>query len=158
MSCKPNVFVCAKVFIFYNAVKPCEICATKAKYLNQCITPGKFERALPSPRITTINFFFPLHGIVVLIINMVRMYTETALPGSLPALFHDIFFNLSISTDKLETRLQPRFQRLHLFLFQLLGPLCTQRIKQNGADSKKRRFVNSIKECFYLNCSRVKLK
>ena len=30
---KPNVFVCAKVFIFYNAVKPCEICATKAKYL-----------------------------------------------------------------------------------------------------------------------------
>ena len=27
---KPNVFVCAKVFIFYNAVKPCEICATKA--------------------------------------------------------------------------------------------------------------------------------
>ena len=29
---KPNVFVCAKVFIFYNAVKPCEICATKAKY------------------------------------------------------------------------------------------------------------------------------
>ena len=35
---KPNVFVCAKVFLFYNAVKPCEICATKAKYLNQCIT------------------------------------------------------------------------------------------------------------------------
>ena len=41
---KPNVFVCAKVFIFYNAVKPCEICATKAKYLNQCITPGKMLR------------------------------------------------------------------------------------------------------------------
>ena len=40
MSCS-NVFVCAKIFIFYNAVKPCEICATKAKYLNQCITPGK---------------------------------------------------------------------------------------------------------------------
>ena len=37
---KPNVFVCAKVFIFY-AVKPCEICATKAKYLNQCITARK---------------------------------------------------------------------------------------------------------------------
>ena len=43
MTCyKPNIFVCAKVFIFYNAVKPCEICATKAKYFqNQCITPGK---------------------------------------------------------------------------------------------------------------------
>ena len=23
------IFVCAKVFIFYNAVKPCEICATR---------------------------------------------------------------------------------------------------------------------------------
>ena len=33
---KPNIFVCAKDFMFYNAVKPCEICATKAKYLNQC--------------------------------------------------------------------------------------------------------------------------
>ena len=40
---KPNVFVCAKVFIFYNAVKPFEICATKAKYLNQCITPRKMR-------------------------------------------------------------------------------------------------------------------
>ena len=27
-----------RFFLFYNAVKPCEICATKAKYLNQCIT------------------------------------------------------------------------------------------------------------------------
>ena len=27
------------------------------------------------------------------------MYGETALPGSLTALFYDIFFNLSISTD-----------------------------------------------------------
>ena len=44
---------------------------------------------------------------------MERMYGETALPGSLSALYHDIFFNLSISTDKLETRLQPGFQRLH---------------------------------------------
>ena len=41
------------------------------------------------------------------------MYGETTLPGSLPAFFHDMSFNLSISTDKLETRLQPGFQRLH---------------------------------------------
>ena len=33
-----TVLVCAKVFLFYNAVKPCEICATKAKYLNERIT------------------------------------------------------------------------------------------------------------------------
>ena len=66
---KQNVFVCAKVFIFYNAVKPCEICATKVKYLNQCITPGKkakLERVIPSPRIAAINLIFPLHSIVVL--------------------------------------------------------------------------------------------
>ena len=69
------------------------------------------------------------------------MYGETALPGSLPALFHDIyiFFNLSISADSDF----PDF-RDYFFIFQLLGPLRTQRIKQNGADSKKRRFVNSI--------------
>ena len=31
-----NQRIClCKVFIFYNAVTPCEICATKAKYLNQ---------------------------------------------------------------------------------------------------------------------------
>ena len=63
---------------------------------------------------------------------MARMYGETALPGSL---FHGIFFNLSISTDKLETRLQPGFQRLHFF-------------KKNGADSKKSGLVNLIQECF----------
>ena len=61
--------------------KPCEICATKAKYLNQCITPRKMllqfdppilkskvksECALQSPRVAAINFFFPLHGIVLI--------------------------------------------------------------------------------------------
>ena len=58
--------------------------------------------------------------------NMVRMYGETALPESLPSLFHDIFFNLSISTDKLETRLQPGFQRLHFSFFSCLDP-CVHR-------------------------------
>ena len=75
------IFVCAKVFIFYNAVKPCEICATKAKYLNQCITArkmllqfdptimkskGQIRRTLPSPHVAAINFFFRLHDIMVL--------------------------------------------------------------------------------------------
>ena len=30
------MYLFVKVFIFYDAVKPCEIFATKAKYLNQC--------------------------------------------------------------------------------------------------------------------------
>ena len=66
-------------FLSFNAVKPCEICATKAKYLNQCITPGKMLREF-DPKIlksksqirahasvTAINLFFPLYGIVVYI-------------------------------------------------------------------------------------------
>ena len=57
---------------------------------------------------------------------MARMYGETALPGSLPALFHDIFFNLPISTDKLETRLEPGFQRLHFSFFSCWDP-CVHR-------------------------------
>ena len=69
---------------------------------------------------------------------MARMYDETALPGSLPVLFHDIFFT---------TDLDFRVQRLYTFFsFQLLGPLCTQRMKQNGADSKKSGFANLIQE------------
>ena len=49
--------------------------------------------------------------------------------------FFMTFFNLSISTDKLDTRLQPGYFRD--YIFQLLGPLYTQRIKQDGADSRK---------------------
>ena len=57
---------------------------------------------------------------------MARMYGETALPGSLPALFHDIFFNLSISTDKLETRYNPYF-RDYIFHFSVVGtPVYTE--------------------------------
>ena len=52
---------------------------------------------------------------------MARMYGETAL-GLFPAIFHDIFFNLSISTDKLETGLQPGFQRLHFSFFSCWDP------------------------------------
>ena len=88
---------------------------------------------------------------------MAQLYGETALPGSLPALFHDIFFNLSISTDSDLPDFRTRISEIAFFIFQLLVPLCTQRIKQNGADSKEKHFVNSIQECFYLNCSRVKL-
>ena len=88
------------------------------------------------------------------------MYGETALPGSIPALFHDIFFNLSISTDSdfpdFRTRIsehgfqntdfRTRISEITFFIFLLFGPLCTQRILKNGADSKKRRFANLIQE------------
>ena len=58
---------------------------------------------------------------------MARMYGETTLPGSLLALFHDIFFNLSISTDKLETRgYNPDF-RDYIFHFSVVGtPVYTE--------------------------------
>ena len=81
------------------------------------------------------------------------MYGETSLPGSL---FHDIFFNLSISTDKLETRLQPGFQRLHFSFFSCWDPCVHRESKKKALDSKKSGLVNLIQECFYLNCSRVK--
>ena len=54
------------------------------------------------------------------------MYSEAALL-SLPAIFHDMFFNLSISTDKLETRLHG-FQRLHFSFFSCLDP-CVPALK-----------------------------
>ena len=57
--------------------------------------------------------------------NMAR----TALLGSLPALFHEIFFNLSISTDKLDTRLQPGFQRLHFPFFSCRDPYTENQTK-----------------------------
>ena len=68
------------------------------------------------------------------------MYGETALPGSLPALFHDIFFNLSISTDSDFPDFRTQISEIIIFIFQLLGPLCTQRILKNGDDSKKKTF------------------
>ena len=43
-------------------------------------------------------------------------------PRVSPTLFHDIFFNLSISTDKLETRLQSGFQSLHFSFFSCWDP------------------------------------
>ena len=66
-------------------------------------------------------------------------------------------------TARKDFRLNRKVAPTKLGLLGLLGlglgisyvVLCTQRIKQNGADSKKRRFVNSIQECFYLNCSWV---
>ena len=88
---------------------------------------------------------------------MVRLHGETALPGSLPAIFHDvssIYLFLQIRISRIS---EPGF-RDYIFHISVVGtPVYTENQK-NGADSKKRRFVNSIQELFYLNCSRVKFK
>ena len=73
---------------------------------------------------------------------MVQLYGETALPGSLPALFHDIFFNLSISTDKLETRLQPGFQRLNFSFFSCWDPCVHGESNKMAQIARKEKRLN----------------
>ena len=75
---------------------------------------------------------------------MAQLYGGTTLPGSLPALFHDIkfiyFYRFAFQNPNL------RDYSVHL---SVVGtPVYTENQK-NGADSKKRCFVNSIQECLF---------
>ena len=88
---------------------------------------------------------------------MARLYGETALAKPHSQGLFPPFFMTFLQFIYCYRFVFPRFQRLHFSYFSCWDP-CVHRIKQNGADSKKRRFVNSIQECFYSNCSRVKFK
>ena len=66
---------------------------------------------------------------------MARLYSESAF-FSFPGNFHDIssfYLFLQIRISRIS---EPGFQRLHFFIFQLLGPLCIQRIKKMAVSSR----------------------
>ena len=111
---------------------------TKAKYLNQCITPRKklreFDPAilkykgqiLRRAAVATINFFFPLHSIVVLNNEYGADVGRNSIPRVSSRHFSRQAFNLSIYTSR-NRCYNLDLQRLYTcFIFQLLGPVYTK--------------------------------